>query len=362
MSPEPPEAPTALEADGADGGEAVEPAGPPRRRAFGAARAYLVLLAVFFVGTRLLAEGAWWSALLLYLPQGLLLAPLPVLFLWAALARDAGALALNGACLLLVLGPLMEGNVPLPRFPPPADAPRVRLLTYNIKGALSGYDAVLAQVDRYQPDVVVFQEALGWADDTRTRQVLAERFAGWALVYSGDVCIASRWPLAGQETRFVGPRRVKYSGDPRKALRVWVQAPFGRFQVIGTHFYTAMGAASLRREWRNLPGYIGGTLRARREQAEELSEWLRPGAEPLLLAGDFNTPPRGRVYGLLRRSLGDCFADSAWGWGYTYPSRFPLLRIDYLFRSRHWQTVRCEVGGEAGSDHRPVFAELALRS
>jgi len=334
---------------------------PPSRRARRAAVGYLAVLALVYALSETVAEGTWWSMVLLYMPQGLWLGPLALLLPWATLARDSAALAANGFALALVLGPMMAFSIPVPRLPPPSDAPRVRLLTYNVKGALAGYEAVLTQVDRFQPDVVVFQEALGWADDSRTRAVLAERFAGWTLVYGGDVFIASRWPLAAQASRYVGPREVKYAGEARKAVRVTVEAPFGRFDVIGVHFYSAMALATLRRERRDIRGYLRGTAAARAEQVATLAEWLPAEGRPVLLAGDFNTPPRGRIYGRLRGFLADCRADAAWGWGYTYPSRFPLLRIDHVFRSRHWQTVQCRVGGEAGSDHRPVFAELALR-
>ena len=61
---------------------------------------------------------------------------------------------------------------------------------------------------------------------------------------------------------------------------------------------------------------------------------------------------------------------------YTFPARFTppklfgklptlplsLLRIDYVYHSRHWSAASCEVGGRDGSDHRPVFAELELTS
>ena len=61
-----------------------------------------------------------------------------------------------------------------------------------------------------------------------------------------------------------------------------------------------------------------------------------------------------------RRRSGGSFRERGWGWGYTYSSKYPLIRIDYIFHTRHWQAVEYQTGSRHGSDHLPVFAELIL--
>jgi vancomycin resistance protein VanJ len=316
------------------------------------------LLSLF---ARLVAERLWWTTLLVYIPQVAYLAPAGLVLLPVLWSRDARALAVFCATLLFIAGPLMGYNVPMPLLSR-GDAPRVRVLAYNIRGALSGIDLIQAEVDRYRPDVAVFAEARGWRDDAELRADLEATFPEWSYADGGDMFIASRWPIEDTESLPLGTYRT---GDPsmdRVKLRARVRAPFGDFQVVGVHFRTAVYGRTLLKEWRSVPGYMRHTGRIRREQADDLVDWLKTLEGPVILAGDFNTPPAGSIYRALTRNHGDAFAARGFGWGYTYPSRRPLLRIDYVFHSRDWNAVQCEVGSGAGSDHRPVFAELALRS
>jgi endonuclease/exonuclease/phosphatase family metal-dependent hydrolase len=39
----------------------------------------------------------------------------------------------------------------------------------------------------------------------------------------------------------------------------------------------------------------------------------------------------------------------------------PVVRIDYVWHTRHFIATRAWVGGRTGSDHLPVIAELAWR-
>jgi vancomycin resistance protein VanJ len=234
------------------------------------------------------------------------------------------------------------------------------VLSYNIRGGTFGFELIKSQIDRCRPDVVVFSEALGWADDAVNRAFYARQFPGWSMLYAREVFIASRWPMVEEESRPLGPDNVKYQGMDREAGHAVIQAPFGRFHVFGAHFYTSMHGWTLRRERRRLSSYLGETAWARRVQADELCEWIPRLQGPVILAGDFNTPPTGNIYRDLTRILSDSFREAGTGWGYTFPSDRPVLRIDYVLHSRHWTAVHSEVGPEPGSDHRPLFTELAL--
>jgi vancomycin resistance protein VanJ len=324
-----------------------------------AARSSLLLLAALWLLTRLLAERLWWTNLLLYLPQAVfLLVPLAPLLL-AARRRDARAAVLCAAGLLAVAWLCMGWCLPLSaalgRAGGAADHPRVRVLAYNVHGATSGFRRLHRQIERYRPDVLVLSEALGWGNEEEMLAHLRMWLPGWSLLYDGDLCVAARWPEVERETGTLG-----YSDDRRK-LRMLVEAPFGRFHVAGVHFTTAIWPGHLPGGWSRLPLFLRHTASLRRAQVEDVASWLERRPEPVILAGDFNTPPAGEVYRRLRGSFGDAFAEAGRGWGFTFPATRPLLRIDYVFHSRHWTALHAETGG-GGSDHLPVFAELALTS
>src|SRR5207249_1193927 len=98
----------------------------------------------------------------------------------------------------------------------------------------------------------------------------------------------------------------------------------------------------------------------RRRQLERMLEHDGPLGRPpapMLLAGDFNDWPPGRVTRLLGRRL----VDAGRGRGRTFPSRLPSLRLDRIYAGRGLRVISCEVPRASGaSDHRPVVAEIAL--
>src|SRR5512142_651883 len=114
--------------------------------------------------------------------------------------------------------------------------------------------------------------------------------------------------------------------------------------------------------------HLGLDWRERRRQAAALlsSDILRDAAlaHPLVLVGDFNSlSSRSAVPRWLRRQLVDC-ARAARNEAPTFPSRFPLLRLDHAYVSsglavRGVEVIRSPLARRA-SDHLPLVVELAL--
>lgn len=83
------------------------------------------------------------------------------------------------------------------------------------------------------------------------------------------------------------------------------------------------------------------------------------GRQNTIIAGDFNMPPRGVVYRRIAGQYRNAFSAGN-GFGYTYRSSLPVLRIDHIFLSPDLRPVRCRTIGTRVSDHRPVVAEVEL--
>ncbi len=89
--------------------------------------------------------------------------------------------------------------------------------------------------------------------------------------------------------------------------------------------------------------------------------------DAVILAGDFNATVRNRVYRIVRQmGLLDSFAVGSRFRGGTWPGPdFPLpswlVRIDFIFHCAGLTSLHAETLPEGyGSDHRGVFAQLAL--
>jgi endonuclease/exonuclease/phosphatase family metal-dependent hydrolase len=239
----------------------------------------------------------------------------------------------------------------------------MRIVTYNVRRCL-GLDGVCSPeriaevVASCRADVVALQELdvrrarSGHVDQAEiiARELgagdlffhpafrLIEEEYGDAVITTGSARLVKAGPLPSVWTPF--------AAEPRGAL--WVSAQIGdkQIEVINTH--------------------LGLSRRERRAQASALlgPEWLgHPGCSGnVVLAGDLNSLPGGRVHRALAARLRDAHA------GYapraTFPSRFPTVRIDHLFVGTDIEVlsagvVRTELARIA-SDHLPLVAELKL--
>jgi len=139
--------------------------------------------------------------------------------------------------------------------------------------------------------------------------------------------------------------------EPRGAIWARIDLDAGPVDIINTHF-------GLRRQ-------------ERRAQARSLlgAEWLGQAdpALPLVLAGDFNSFPRGTVCGMIRQQFRDAHqigSPKRRRPRRTYPSGFPVFRIDHIFVSRHFSVDSADTHrsrlSRAASDHLPLVADLVI--
>lgn len=222
----------------------------------------------------------------------------------------------------------------------------MRVMTWNIHGTLGGnprfdLQRVAELIRRWDPDIVALQEV-------DSRRALAggvnpfDYLTGAVGIYGigaksitgkdGDYgqMLISRWPMRTHEIRDIsfGER------EPRRAIRAEVETPHGLLTVVATH--------------------LGLSIRERRSQAGMLTE-LAAGEAPAVVIGDFNDwfwP--GSVRSMLSRVLSGRTRFR------TFPSVFPLLRLDRIYcRPRDALFASfIDRNARALSDHLPVIADL----
>lgn len=133
------------------------------------------------------------------------------------------------------------------------------------------------------------------------------------------------------------------------------------------------------------PGMTNSFFNAtyRRREIESLLERIAQETAPLIMIGDFNLTDLTEDYGRIRAHLIDSWYEVGQGMGMTFPDfqsaalqdsarifpdSFPnhlatplFLRLDYAFHSEAFTATRMYIWDKAGgSDHRPLFVELAL--
>jgi endonuclease/exonuclease/phosphatase family metal-dependent hydrolase len=244
----------------------------------------------------------------------------------------------------------------------------LRLLTYNLHRCI-GTDGrldpgrIAEVIARAGPDLVALQELdVGRARTGKVdqAQTIADRLGmqfhfhpalTLELERYGDA-ILSRLPMRLMKAAALPGLPHQPLLEPRGALWVMVTTPEGtEVQVVNTHLGLLAGERMVQVE-----ALLGGG-------------WLgHPDCTgPVVLLGDFNAIPRSRAYLRLAGRLRDAQAVvAAEQHGQrvrpTFPTRWPILRLDHVFVSRDLHVRRAEVRTgpleRVASDHLPLLVEI----
>ena len=96
-------------------------------------------------------------------------------------------------------------------------------------------------------------------------------------------------------------------------------------------------------------------------QTERVAEYIRNSPYPVIFTGDFNDTPVSYSYRQIANVLDDTFVDAGKGLGQTHSQMLPMLRIDYIFHSKEFQTIEHKTIDKDYSDHFPIVARFILR-
>lgn len=285
------------------------------------------------------------------LPEGRTLRPLDL--------RELARCVLDPSCAHLPFPAAAQGE-------PPGESVRLRLMTYNVHGCRGmdgrySVERIARVIARERPDVVCLQELdhrrtrSGGVDQAREIAMRLEKEYHFHSVREaadglfGDA-ILSALPLHLVRAAPLPAIESRLELEPRGVLWVEVDAAGHRVQILNTH--------------------LSISERERRLQADALvgPEWLGdPRCEgPLLLAGDFNATSTSYTGRRLSTVLRDTAHGRVRATGeprpLTWSGRMPVLRIDHVFASGHFEVDRLEVPRtrltRTASDHLPLVVDL----
>jgi endonuclease/exonuclease/phosphatase (EEP) superfamily protein YafD len=336
-----------------------------RLRTVGAfvAWAYLATLVVVIAMLRLAAPRLWQAELGLYVPRLLFAAPLPIVTILLLALRLRRALLTQVAAAGLVLFPLM--GLELPSLQPPLNpqAPPFRVLSYNPNFAAGGQDAIVREITAIDPDVALFQQ-LFFTD--HLTKALRAKYAD--IRTDGEFFIASRFPIRSTEV----PDRLSYQRRARspRFIRYQVDSSFGPLVIYNVHpaspsaQIAAARSGGFRHAIRSGALFslaprpdIEGDSGLRALQVLTMTRMADRETLPLIIAGDTNLPTLSPSLARFAKYQ-DGFDEAGSGFGYTFPSDRPWMRIDRIFASEHLQFRSFGVGCGLVSDHLCVYADL----
>lgn len=308
----------------------------------------LMLLAKVTVGERLSLIGLFNNLLpMLFIPSF-------VLILFCILLRKPRIALTSIPALLAFL--LFYGDLFVPRQKAIAsdNAQQISVLTYNIHAKKKGFDEMVAIIREANADVVAFQELSASAAE-HLQAVFETEYPYMTMHPEGETVVGkgfmSRYPILADEywrhDLTNGHQRLELDIKGREVVFYNVHPPPPRLRL---DFDTGRRSAEI----------------------DDILERASQETNPVVIAGDFNMSDQSDDYRHVQTQYTDTHREVGWGLGLSFPDVlfvdgkigyvFPLLtRLDYVFHDAHFRGLEIFVwSSSGGSDHRPVFARLAL--
>ena len=224
----------------------------------------------------------------------------------------------------------------------------VRVVTLNSAFFMYGNPAQDLAV--WQPDIVLLQDI----QPDQVRQIADVLYSG-----HGDYRALQ---TSGIVTR--GKITLEIRNPNQRDEQVTILLPGGqKIEVVNVHLATA---ATDLRLWQRSAWVDHRNNRIIRQRELALTQQVLEQTTsfpntPTIFGGDFNSPATDIVHRQLARDFVDAFAAAGTGWGDTFQRRFPILRIDHIYATRHFTPVRCRAVTTRNSDHRMVVADFVMK-
>lgn len=312
-------------------------------------------VALTVVATVLLHTGADRTAfgtLLLFAPRRFV--PLAWLLLAIALLWRHRRLALMAAA-MSITSLLLFAGFERPKLRDRTEAGTLRVVSWNVDYASTLEPQLDEALARWQADVVLLQGCT--ASVGHELRLRASRSGDAPQL--GEFCVLSRLPVLGIVV-VTGPN-PKHPQWPRPiAAAVTIVAAGDTLVLLSVHLHSPRRelASALRGDLAQL----ARTSARRAEQAAILSQRVRDRRWPLVIAGDFNTPPESVIYTRHFATLTNAFERTRWGFGYTMRAGLlHRLRIDHALVTDDLDVVGFATEPHWPTEHVPLLVDISRR-
>jgi vancomycin resistance protein VanJ len=309
---------------------------------------YLITVVALWLLLHFAGDRWWIATLILFGPLWVFALPLIILLPLAIFLRRRSlpVLLLGG---LIVLFPIMDFCIPWRAAisTKQTGGSPLRVLTCNTHYHLLNPKSLADLINATHPDVVALQE---WTS-LNEKPVFGD--GAWNMIKDGEFCLASKLHLrkvaqVSPETGWLSAICFEIqtlTGGPIYLFNVHLASPHPAFR------------SALGREPRGSDEVHRNSQR-RLEGAQAVQRYAATLKGPVLLAGDFNLPINSSVYRDHLSRYTDAFATAGFGFGWTYHARWTDTRIDHILADDNLRCIKCWVGPDVGSPHRPVIADL----
>ncbi|MBT8488780.1 MAG: hypothetical protein HKN72_11850 [Gemmatimonadetes bacterium] len=299
---------------------------------------------------------AWWPmTVLLFGPRWLLLLPVALLALLAAV-RDRGLLLPLLVTGWLILGPVMGFRTGWRGWLVGPDPTRdLTLATFNARGGASLTGTAESLIAEWGVDVAAFQEC------GHTLRTELRAMDGWHTWIGPSLCLQSRFPIV--ESRVMAADVIQQAGGSGIVGSHLIDGDDGPFWLTIVHLGTPRAGLERIRRGR----LVEGARLLRRDsflraiEHRQAAAFAAEAGSPQIVLGDFNAPPESRIYRSQWEGWTNAFSRVGFGIGGTRLNGWIRARIDHVLVDDGWTVVDARMGEDAGSDHLPMIVTVRRR-
>lgn len=318
-----------------------------------------------------------------------LLVPLEILFwpltllnilllIWALLRRSKAFLIPLVALIpsFLVLGRFVQFGKPAA-----PEGETLKIVSYNV-GRFRSYpdrldsracmDSVFRFLRESDADVICLQEFYLPNDGSSVNGIISRRMRGWHITSRTYTGLKGRF---GNVTlsRYEPVRKGCMDFDSSANLAVWADYLIdGRMlRVYNCHLESYnISPAGLANAVFGKEGNKGleetgrrvrKSIRQRSQQVDRIFKDIYASPVESVICGDFNDSPLSYTYQKTVRGHLDSFREAGRGLGASFPSRLPVIRLDYILPPDDMTVCSYSCPAVDYSDHRPVISEITFK-
>ena len=239
----------------------------------------------------------------------------------------------------------------------------------GIAGSVQCMDSIFSFIRQHDPDIICLQE-FSIANAERVKEYLKDRFKGYTAEYYlfpeaqnsfGNLTL-SRFPVEGKG-------RIRFEESANLAIYTDHVAGNRHFRVYNCHFESynismtglikglAMRDSTLMAQTGDK---VKRSITRRPKQVDQVFEDIESCPLESFVCGDFNDNPMSYTYFRMTRGRKDAFVEAGNGFGATFATLWPVLRIDYILFPERFKAVSHDIPRVPYSDHYPVVTEIEL--
>jgi len=316
------------------------------------------LITILALALMYLAGDRWWpGTMLLFGPRWMLalpVIPLLPLVLWRR-PRLCGPLLL---AVCIVFGPFMglQWTFATPQI---KTDQVLRVLTCNVQTGNFDAKALSQLIRESNIDLVALQEC--------PASVQLDLPPDWQKVQVGMIVILSKHPVVAHEA--LTASHPPHVWERHSLLPCTVSTPLGEIFFNSIHLPSPRyGLQHILDRKTGINPKKAKKLIAETENRKIVSEYISNSIDaqelPMITAGDFNMPVESDIFQSYWSELSNAFTKTGLGYGWSYRDAshgIPIdIRIDHILTGNGAIPLRCYVGPDIGSDHRPVIADIHI--